>query len=99
MADIHKKGVTLFFSSVQIDDSKKREYDFPVQTNFCNTFCVCSVLPFETKLSHTEVLEMQQDIDIFRVGLAAYAREDAAAKLENRPAIHTNHVFKPSVFR
>lgn len=86
-------------NSGKVDHLRQREYDFPVQTNFCNTFCVCTVVPFETKPTFAEMQQMQLDLNIFRGGLAAYEKEEADAKLKNREPVHTDHAFMPSVLR
>lgn len=83
----------------KVDHLRQREYDFPVQTNFCNTFCICTVIPFETKPTFAEIQQMQQDLNLFRGGLAAYEREEAASKQERREPVHTDHPFMPSALR
>lgn len=35
----------------KVDATKQREYDFAAQTNFCNTFNLCTVLPFDTPMT------------------------------------------------
>lgn len=68
----------------KVDPATQREYDFPLQTNFCTTFNICTVLPFEKPLSHAEIQQMQNELDIFKGGLAAYEMEVSNAKKEGR---------------
>jgi len=94
-----QQGIETSGDATKADYAKQREYDFAVQTNFCNTFCICSVVPFSNKLSHAELQKMQEDLDSFHMGLKAYEQEEAAAKKEKRHAVHDHHSFKPSVLR
>lgn len=96
---MQQQGINTSGDATKVDHAKQREYDFAVQTNFCNTFCICSVVPFSNKLSHAELQQMQADLDSFHVGLKAYEQEEAAAKKQKRQAVHDGHPFKPSVLR
>lgn len=83
----------------KVDHATQREYDFAVQTNFCTTFNVCTVLPLTCIKDPKEILEMQQDLDLFRGGIAAYEREASLAKKEKREAVHVDHDFMSSILR
>lgn len=96
---VQQQGMATSGEATVAHHAKQREYDFAVQTNFCNTFCICSVIPFPNKLSREELHQMQADLDLFHVGLKAYEQEEAAAKREKRQAVHDSHAFKPSVLR
>ena len=77
----------------------ERDYDFPIQTNFCNTFVLCTVLPLEQRPGLQQIQSMQQQLDIFRGGIAAYEREATMAKQQGRDPIHLGHMYMPSVLR
>lgn len=85
----------------RVDPHMERDYDFPIQTNFCNTFVLCTVLPLDNvaRPGLQQLQAMQQHLDLFRGGIAAYDREEAAAKREKRSPIHTGHMYMPSVLR
>jgi hypothetical protein len=83
----------------KINASECREYDFPIRTNFCNTFVLCTVLPLETKPGLKQMQGMQQQLDLFRGGIAAYEKEQMLATKEGRDPVHVHHVFMPSVLR
>jgi hypothetical protein len=83
----------------KINTATQREYDFPVQHNFCATFNLCTVVPFETPLTQKEIQQMQSELDIFKGGIAAYEMEAAAAKREGRDPMHIGHAFMPSPLR
>lgn len=78
----------------KVDHVTQREFDFAAQTNFCNTFNVCTLLPLDDMQDpDKEILEMRQDLDRFREGLAAYDREAALAKKEGRGDISTSSTW------
>ena len=83
----------------KVNAATQREYDFPVQHNFCATFNLCTVVPFETPLTQKEIQQMQNELDIFKGGIAAYEMEAASAKREGRTPMHTGHAFMPSPLR
>jgi hypothetical protein len=83
----------------KIDTEKQREYDFAAQTNFCSTFNLCTVVPFEKPLSTAEIQQMRNQLDIYKGGIAAYEMEVAAAKKEGREPVLTGHAYMPSPLR
>ena len=51
--EVHTAGIpTAGASNPEIHPHEMRQYDFPLRTNFCNTFGICSVLPLGGKV-HT----------------------------------------------
>ena len=75
------------------------EYDFAARTNFCGTFNICTVVPFDPPMSQKEIQQMQQELDVFRGGIASYIMEEAAAKNDGRKPVHEGHMYMPSVLR
>lgn len=90
---------TIDVNTGKVNTDLDRDYDFAAQTNFCNTFNICTVVPFEQPLTQQEILQMKRNLDIFKGGIAAYEMEEAMAKKEKREPIHTNHAFMPSCLR
>jgi hypothetical protein len=87
---------TIHVNSGMVNPEKDHEYDFALRTNFCNTFVVCTVLPTP---GGCNVHAIQQQLDLLRTSLNAYAEEESLAQKQGRDADHSKNNFMPSVLR
>jgi hypothetical protein len=97
-----------------VNADKEHQYDFAIRTNFCNTFVLCTVVPFVHDLQQQqgnlalgremlgqqkEVQLLNQQLHILRSSLKAYEDEEDLALSQKREPNHLHHSFMPSVLK